>query len=615
MKNTFKNIISKVAFTSAAFLFGLTAFGQDGSVKIGKSVTQTPDENGVYYISLEAYVTGSITVTQSPAPADIVLVLDYSNSMRDDIGTLRSTVKDFVDIIKTSDGNIKEEDKDIIDGEKVGHRIAFVLYSGQVYTPGMNYGSVSVPSTLNLNEFLAATKLTTSGTSNVYYNGATTSLISPGISTGTASGDAMEKAEAIFNGQTYDADSERSKIVVFFTDGEPGNREDQWGSATTGRTAEATQCIKAAYNIKNTYGATVYSVGLMTKPNTGTQVTAFLSYTSSDYTDVQAMPTTAPSGGWPNVSDDKSIIVTDASQLANVFSSIATSAGGNYSASSQSSVLIDVVTSSFAIPTDTDLGTVQVYKDTCTQQSKTGIISFATTGGTGSVSITDDVDLVTDPTTGEVTVTGFDYGANWCGWNDEANNGAGGPHGNRLVLLIPIVVRDDAVGGPHVNTNTSDSKLIIKDSVGTVISTSYFPRPYLKLPVSLWIQKTGLLEDDSAVFNLRRTPYLGPDVDYTASTIEWEDWGEKIVCNIHTMDENGIVKVSGLSPDYVYKIYEDAWGALGYIYEDDDTQYSVGESVENPFIFNNTPKKTVFDEATVRNVFKKKENTSTGSEE
>ena len=83
----------------------------------------------------------------------------------------------------------------------------------------------------------------------------------------------------------------------------------------------------------------------------------------------------------------------------------------------------------------------------------------------------------------------------------------------------------------------------------------------------------------------------------------------------HYANEDGIVKVSGLSPDYVYKSYEDAWGRLGYIYEDDDAQYSVGDNVENPFVFRNTPKKVVFDEATVRNVFKKKEKTSSTTTE
>lgn len=627
MKSIFNNIISKLAVVSASLLFGLSAFAQDGAVRYDKRVTEKPDTNGVYTISLEAYVTGSVTVTESPAPADIVLVLDYSRSMQSDIGNLRSSVKDFVDIIKESSGKIKDEDKD----EFGGHRIAFVLYSTQVYEPGGQAGRsgwgnvlVNVPSDISLNKFLGADTLRTAGTDQVFYKNETTSLISPDISSGTSSGIAMEKARDIIGGVEYSSGSKRSKIVVFFTDGEPADPDYSstgWGNANRGRTKEATKCIAAAYTLKNTYNATVYSVGLLSNSDHNTEVSAFLYYTSSDVPDAQAMPTTAPSGGWPDVSGEKSIMVSSSSSLANIFASIATSAGGDYSASSASSVMIDVVATSFEIPTDADLGSVQVWKVPAVKASKDDILSFNEDEALelSVVSTVAELDAITDPTTrsntvclttdtktGEVNVTGFDYGAEWCGYDEEHDTS----HGHKLVMTIPITVKDDAVGGPHVNTNTADSKLIIKDSEGNVISENVFPRPWVKVPVSIWIQKTGLLEDDSAVFNLRRTPYEGPDVDYSASTVVWEEWGEKIVCNKQTMDENGCVKVSGLNPDYVYKVYEDAWGSLGYIYQDDDVLYTVGDNVQNPFKFHNTPKQVKFDEAIVRNVFKKKEASS-----
>ena len=218
MKSIFNNIISKLAVVSASLLFGLSAFAQDGAVRYDKRVTEKPDTNGVYTISLEAYVTGSVTVTESPAPADIVLVLDYSRSMQNDIGNLRSSVKDFVEIIKESNGKIKDNDKD----EFGGHRIAFVLYSTQVYEPGGQAGRsgwgnvlVDVPSDISLNKFLGADTLRVAGTDQVFYKNETTSLISPDISSGTSSGIAMEKARDIIGGVEYSSGSKRSKIVVF----------------------------------------------------------------------------------------------------------------------------------------------------------------------------------------------------------------------------------------------------------------------------------------------------------------------------------------------------------------------------------------------------------------
>ena len=48
-----------------------------------KSVSQTPDENGHYTITLESYAKGEVvtTTTTTTAPVDIVLVLDFSQSM------------------------------------------------------------------------------------------------------------------------------------------------------------------------------------------------------------------------------------------------------------------------------------------------------------------------------------------------------------------------------------------------------------------------------------------------------------------------------------------------------------------------------------------------------
>ena len=611
MKNTFKNIIAKVASISAALLFGTMAFAQDGAVHYDKKVTSEPDANGIYTVSLEAYVTGSVTVTTETKPADIVLILDYSSSMINDLDNLKSAVAGFVD-------NIKESNKTVVPDKNGGHRIALVLFAGQVYKGTINWtgqsrGAVNenVTYSTDLNKFLDVTTLTT-GTNSVTSNG--TNLLGYNIHNDTNSPDAMGAARDVLaaaagNGDYTDVteeqedgtsvtykNSERSRIVVFFTDGEPY-------IGSTNRKPAMDSTIVRSNKIKNstTYKGTVYTVGLFSGHNSADQVTTYMAYTSSDYTDRTGVPAANSGGPWVNVSGKYSIIVSNSSALANIFDSIASSAGGDYSASSSSSIMIDVVATSFAIPTDANLGEVKVYQQKCKKPSADAILDFYP----DKVAVPDSVanSLTVNPTTGEVTVTKFDYGANWCGYDAEHNT----EHGYKLVLEIPIKAKDDAVGGPHVNTNTADSKLIIKDKEGNVLSENVFPRPFVKLPVQIWIQKTGLSEDDSAVFNLRRTPYVGPNVDYSASTVKWESWGEKIVCNKETMDSEGCVKVTGLSPDYVYKVYEDAWGSLGYVYQDNDTLYSFGDNVKNPFKFVNTPKNVVFDEAQVRNVFKKKE--------
>ena len=55
----------------------------DSAVQIKKSVSEV-NNDGTYTLSMEAYVTGQV-VTTNPEPLDIVLVLDVSGSMADDI--------------------------------------------------------------------------------------------------------------------------------------------------------------------------------------------------------------------------------------------------------------------------------------------------------------------------------------------------------------------------------------------------------------------------------------------------------------------------------------------------------------------------------------------------
>lgn len=50
-----------------------------------KKTISEPDDNGIYTITLESFVLGQVTVEQKTMPADIVLVLDYSGSMRDNM--------------------------------------------------------------------------------------------------------------------------------------------------------------------------------------------------------------------------------------------------------------------------------------------------------------------------------------------------------------------------------------------------------------------------------------------------------------------------------------------------------------------------------------------------
>lgn len=90
MKKIFSILLA--AFATLAFSTALNAqvkaqtpawqYTDNGNGVAYKKTIGTPDDNGVYTITLESFVMGAVTIEQKTKPADIVLVLDYSGSMR-----------------------------------------------------------------------------------------------------------------------------------------------------------------------------------------------------------------------------------------------------------------------------------------------------------------------------------------------------------------------------------------------------------------------------------------------------------------------------------------------------------------------------------------------------
>ncbi len=592
-----KKILSYLVFVSV-FAFGLTTavpvHAQDQSnVRFDKSHFG-PDDNGVYTVWLEAYVTGRITMTESPLPADIVLVLDRSGSMKwalngqknvDDeeqrINILKTAVKGFVDTVKESNGKIKDADKDSFGG----HRIAVVWFSDGVST-GNGY-----------NTFLNVENLATrdayysgSGRWTTYHaasvttnNGNGYNILRPDAGGGTETDDAMRAAKSLLDAVNYPADTKRSRVVVFFTDGQPGNGQsgDNWmGQSHDLETADG--CISAANDIKNSteYGATVYSVGLFNKAEgTKDATTTYLSYTSSDYTDKTAMPSNNASN-FVAVSGDKSIVVSSADGLANVFKNIADASTPDTSAGSSSSVLVDIVSTSFVIQDDVNLGTVKVYQVENIQTSSSSLPVWEPRAQWEEITHKQGITFVSNPATGEVSVSGFAYGDEWVGWDASYENEdgvrVGKAHGSKLYIEIPIKADENALGGPDVATNAAGSKLTIKDSKGKVLSEHEFISPKISLPVNIHIMKKGLKEGESAKFIIRRTtlPITDSSVwDYVSTVfvtngkssafeeIEEEDGTTSSYPVTYVRGLPSVIEgTDGSHLEYVYRIDEDDWG-------------------------------------------------------
>ena len=124
-----KKILSILVILAGFSALAPASFAQDstgGQVRSNKKIS-APDQNGVYTISLEAYVTGSKVTTETLTPLDIVLCLAYNNGMgAGDLRALRQAVAGFVQIIQEK--NVEKDETGSPTGRKVGYRVAIDFY-------------------------------------------------------------------------------------------------------------------------------------------------------------------------------------------------------------------------------------------------------------------------------------------------------------------------------------------------------------------------------------------------------------------------------------------------------------------------------------------------------
>lgn len=612
MKTLFKYIVTVMAFSFAVMASGITAYAQNlpegtyltkDGLAYAKSATLQPD--GTYLIDLEAFVTGTVSHTTQTPPVDIVLVLDYSGSMSGTkISNLRTAVAGFV---KTIQGYNEKVVKDALN---VGHRIAFVLFDGSVYT-----------NSSNLNKLLDVDQIT-AGSNTATYGGV--NLIGYGVGSGTDSAEGMQMAGSIlstaygrgdYSSAVTIAGNEyhRSRVVVMFTDGEPySDMSDDLGPINKNQVRSMNLCIDFANEIKNAnYSAPIYTVGLFTNKTADTQdeVTTYMRYTSSAATNGEKVNQTNsgtnpnPTGPYVKVDGTYSIIVTDSGSLTRIFNDIANAAGSSDAQiSEESTVTTDVVSSSFSVPSLPEgvsaSSVVSVLVAPCNGETTIDGIKYLTFGAeqtpaeAGLPAITPSI----DEDNNSVSTTGFDFSGNYCWYDDVKNEG----HGYKQIIRFKISVNENAVGGPSVNTNTGDSGIYVNGE-----PYAKFNIPNVQIPVSIWIKKKGLDPNDSAVFNIGYAPY---EAGVEPSSLSYKQFTKVMITKDTPRDTDGfpVVKLVGLDPNYFYRIKEDAW-AWSYTYQDGGVQYTVGEGGMNPFVFVNLPKETPKEaEATVRNVFEER---------
>lgn len=241
----------------------------------------------------------------------------------------------------------------------------------------------------------------------------------------------LKMAKGIFEANPVPEGQERNRVVVLFTDGQPG-RQSFEGEAAKAAIEDA-NALKAA-------GVTVYSVGIFA----GADANSAGSENSNN--DIQKanwfMQTVSSNNGSPQT-PSYYLSAADAETLNRIFDQISenVSTGGTTITLDAESVIKDTISPYFQIP---KTGANITLK---TARYKGGANWEEAETATGvSYSINGDV----------LEVTGFDFSDNWCGILKD-KDGRETPHGKKIQISFKVEPKPGFLGGNGVPTNDENA--------------------------------------------------------------------------------------------------------------------------------------------------------------
>lgn len=501
---------------------------KDGLV-MSKTIKKTGDSQ--FLLTLEAFATGTTTTTTTKDPVDIVLVLDVSGSMKESISDKYDHYETYsIDTDGTyyyKDNNGQYQQAYYCDGEyyswgrKSHHTPGWYTKDHQYL--GQCQGKSGMPLTPKTSsadtagtQFYTYSKLTKMNALKTAVKGFVNSVneTSPDSNiaivkfgaeindkTGndfndsgwnytqivkelTPASNAAELNAEIdtlrYGGYTpahlglqlaneiiqKDPNKNRQKVVVLFTDGEPNDYDHRTDGFTP---AAANQAIANSKSIKAA-GATVYTIGCFgTTPSDTSDTGKYMNYVSSNYPNATSMT----SGGAKADPANYYKTVSSAADLNNIFQDISHTVGGTTVKLTSTSVLRDVISDSFKLPSNYKDGDITAYSVDC--MGKNGdTYTWANTPDAGKYTVT------VDPSDNKtINVTGFSYADNWVDQFGVKDSPSGGTsHGKKLVVEIPIVPEQDAIGS--VKTNGDASGIYADSTVKDPVEK--FPSPVVYIP-------------------------------------------------------------------------------------------------------------------------------------
>lgn len=424
-----------------------------------KKYTYSYTLNGVTTVIEESFGDGSSPDTQ-------FYRRDYSSSAGGTrLNALKNAATTFANAVAAkaagADGDISTP------ADNVNHRIAVVGFaSGQYYNgTNYNYGNTEVFVGSNQYKYGSAAQgqygnafqdmNTSTGVGNV-----SASIGTLSADGGTLTNLGLEMGNGIFGANPIAEGEKRNRVVIVFSDGVPG-----WSGYDSNT---ANSAITQAETAKNTYGATVYSIGIFP----GADATSAGNQNGNETEKANwFMQQVSSNNGTPQ-SPSYYLSAADAGTLNSIFQQISDQieTGGTTSTLTSDAVVKDIISPQFTLPAGTTAANITVETYACTGKNANDDYTWSNNNSTmgATASISGD----------QVSVTGFNFSENYVGTVTE--NGNTTYRGHKLVISFKVQPKAGFLGGNEVYTNTS-AGIYENNTAENPLLT--FDRPTVNVPI------------------------------------------------------------------------------------------------------------------------------------
>lgn len=436
-------------------------FGQYAPLyQSGKKYIYSYTLNGATTVIEESFGDGSSPDTQ-------FYRRDYSSSAGDTrLNALKNAATTFANAVAAKAAG---EDGDInTPADNVNHRIAVVGFaSGQRYN-GTNYNYNNTEVFVGSNQYRYGTAAqgqygnafqnmnTSTGVGNV-----SASIEALSADGGTLTNLGLEMGNGIFGANPIAEGEKRNRVVIVFSDGVPG-----WSGYDSDT---ANSAITQAGTAKNTYGATVYTIGIFP----GADATSAGNQNGNETEKANWFMQRVSSNTQYPQSPSYYLSAADAGTLNSIFQQISNQieTGGAETTLGSETVVKDIISPYFTLPAGTTASGIRIDTYACTGKDGNTYTWSGTSGGPGGATATVDGD--------QVSVTGFDFSENWCGTETDAQ-GNSTVRGNKLVISFEVSPKSGFLGGNEVITNAS-AGIYENGSAQTPVMT--FEQPKVNVPI------------------------------------------------------------------------------------------------------------------------------------